>query len=82
MMVTGASSDRMMVVLNVLPDRATAVGVSLDQVTVVCVTFDGMTVMSALFDRMTSFLSVLACVRSDAAELREQGPVGADCEVT
>jgi len=70
MTVTGASSDGMMVVLNVLPNGATAVGVSLNQVTVVCVIFDRMTVMSASFNRMTSFLSVLVCVRSDAAELR------------
>jgi len=43
---------------------------SLDQATVVEESFDGITVTDVSFDRMTLFLSVLACVRLDAAELR------------
>ncbi len=62
MTVVGLLFDRTMKTLSVLLDRAIAG----------CVTFDGMTVTGASFDRMTS-LSILACRRLDAAELRLAG---------
>jgi len=59
MTVIGLLSNRMMMALCILLNRAI----------VMCMTFDSMALTGALFERLTSTLSIIACRRLDAAEL-------------